>query len=94
MKTFQEALDTVILTAPVSAPQEQVTELMQRIVDRMKRTQSLCDEAAEHERLAFVLAATAEACCCRKHAMLNAFTMGLQVGMEMEKSETGGVAQS
>jgi hypothetical protein len=90
VKTFEEAFIVVVPSCPAS-DRAQTQQIMERAQERGDRLRELLDEIREHERLKIILGATLAGSCCPFHALLNAFSLGLQVGMEMEMSETGGV---
>lgn len=92
MKTFEEAFNTVVITEPADVPAERVCQIVQQMKARREKIAAIFQEIDANEKLGRGLELIYGVSCCAKHAMLNAFKLGLQVGMEMERSETGGVA--
>lgn len=93
MKTFEEALGSICITVPMEevTPQLQA-EILARVADRVQRVRGLLDEAASNQHLEKVMESYLQVSQCLHCAMLNAFHLGLEVGMEMEKSEAGALA--
>ena len=91
MKTFEEAVNAVIKTVPEDAPPEAHRAAMNAVGEYAVRTGDLMAEVDKHELLGFVFKTEADRACCAYHAVVGGFKLGMRIGMEMEKSETGGV---
>jgi hypothetical protein len=85
MKTFDEAFSAVIEVKP-GPP------LVAEVVDgEIERSRELTAEIGGDEVKFQAIHFIAHHSCCLRHALLNVFQLGLRVGQEMERSETGGV---
>lgn len=100
MKTFDEAFKTVVSTV---AEKDVTPELLDKLhdyqLDRAHKYRALGKEVRSHEVLIGMLegicheelCSNVERCECIMDAALKVFTLGLQVGMEMEKQEMTGL---
>lgn len=92
MKTFQEAFRTVVaVESTADMTPEREKEIVDRLFTERQRFQALSSEIDSDQFVEMMVEGTVNASCCQKHACLNAFKIGLRIGMEMERSETGGV---
>lgn len=89
MKTFEEAVREVSSNVSGSSDQHIEAE-SRRLLDRAKRGVDLASEIADSEFFDALVEAALGMGDARS-VIFTAFMNGLQIGMEMERSETGGV---
>jgi hypothetical protein len=67
MKTFQEALDTIVPNCRADAPPERHRELECIALNQAHRARGLLAEAEHHAVLTEILATAYDASCCQYH---------------------------
>lgn len=91
MKTVEEAIDSVIIKE--SAEQkDQHKAFVEKSLEQAERVLPVVQEVTANESVQAVLEQMFHLACCPKHAMQQACELGLRIGIEMERSETGGVS--
>lgn len=89
MKTYMEARETICRQVSLAAPQKDHDEAVAQMADQAQRFEAIANEIGEDKVVAAALELTAKVSCCLYHATLSAYTLGVRVGMEMERSEIG-----
>lgn len=93
MKTFEEALSGCCVQIKLDEfTNERRREIFEELSAAQERYRDITKEAQSNPKLEAALLAILRGSCCGHHAMFNAFFMGLRVGVDMERSETGGIA--
>ena len=86
MKTFQEALETCAIAAPKDDP-EAMERAIAATMERAEKYIGILKEAADSESIVRIIESLINECDCPENAMFSALSLGLQIGMEMEKCE-------
>jgi len=88
MKTVDEAIDAVII--PCKTPDE-IERAVATCNEDLARHRSIIEEILRHNRvtatLAFIVASKPQG-----EAIFDTLILGVRLGMELERSDTGGVA--
>lgn len=93
MKSLDEAVNAVVRVIPPHSPEAVHEEAERWRHDVRGRLHDVLVEAISHPLVKIALDNLAEEACCARHGLGSAFLLGLQIGMEMERSETGGIAE-
>jgi len=91
MKTFEEAVNTVIVKLKPDQREDQQKKIIAQLLDESQRLKDLIQEITANERVTKALNMMTVSSCCAFHAAQNALITGIRIGIEMEKNETGGV---
>lgn len=89
MKTYTEAREAICRQVSMAAPQKDHDQALEQMADEALRFEGIAKEIAEDKVVAAALQLTAKVSCCLYHATLSCYTLGVRVGMEMERSEIG-----
>lgn len=90
MKTFNEAFFAVVSIGAVQSEAEE-RRVQSEAAERGARFLSIAEEIHSHGPLLCIVQGILDTDASMQEAMLGAVELGVRIGMEMERSENGGI---